>query len=82
MGDVVEWPGITRLDMPVEKVLEKAKEANLSEIVVVGYDQEGMFFASSSKADGPNVLWLLRQCEHELFKVVDALVEGDDPETA
>jgi hypothetical protein len=67
MSNVVRFPGVTTLDLPVETVFDMAKEAEPTEVVVLGYDKDGQFFAISSRADGPNVLWLLEQCKLELF---------------
>ena len=41
MGEVVEADIITRLDIPVERVLRKAIEAELSSVVILGYAQDG-----------------------------------------
>lgn len=67
MGDVVLLNVITRLDIPVERVLDGATNAELEEVVVIGYDKEGEFYFSSNKANGGSVLWLLEQAKKELL---------------
>ena len=75
MGDVIELGCITRLDLPPDKVLEKAI-GQLDSVVIMGYDKEGEQVFASSIADGGQVLWLLEQCKLELLKV--PLVEDSD----
>jgi hypothetical protein len=67
LGDVVLLNVITRLDIPVERVLDGATNAELEEVVVIGYDKEGEFYFSSNKANGGSVLWLLEQAKKELL---------------
>ncbi len=68
MGDVIDFNGITRLDMPPDRVLEKAI-GQLDGVVIMGYDKEGEEVFFSSIADGGEVLWLLEQCKLKLLKV-------------
>lgn len=64
--NLVYFDGITRLDMPPEKVLQSALDANLEGVVVVGW-QEGEFYAASSIADGGEVVWLLEKLKQHLL---------------
>ncbi len=68
MGEVIELGCITRLDLPADKVLEKAI-GQLDSVVIMGYDKEGEEVFASSIADGRAVLWLLEQCKLKLLKV-------------
>lgn len=56
MSEVIEFPGITKGDVPVAKVLEGV--AHLKCVVVVGVDAKGDFYAASSSGDITKVLWL------------------------
>jgi hypothetical protein len=67
LGDVVLLNVVTRLDIPVQRVLDGAVSADLEEVVVIGYDKEGQFYFSSNKANGGSVLWLLEQAKKELL---------------
>lgn len=58
---------ITRLDLPVARVLDKAKE-ELEDAVVIGWDKEGDFYFASTKADGGDVLWLLELAKKNLMR--------------
>lgn len=69
MGDVVILNVVTRLDIPVKRVLEGSLKEDLEEVVVIGYDKEGEFYFASNKADGSSVLWLLEQAKKELLNV-------------
>lgn len=71
MGEVVDLPVITRLNLPPDRVLRGALEAGLTGVVVCGYDAEGNEYFASSYADGGEVLWLLKRCEHQLMRTVD-----------
>lgn len=68
MGDVIELGCITRLDLPPDRILEKAI-GQLDSVVIMGYDKEGEEVFASSIADGGSVLWLLEQCKLKLLKV-------------
>lgn len=68
MSNVIDINCITRLDMPPDRVLEKAM-GQLDGVVIMGYDKEGEEVFSSSIADGGHVLWLLEQCKLKLLKV-------------
>jgi sugar phosphate isomerase/epimerase len=68
---IIQFTGITRLDLPPERVLEKAKEAGLEGVVVLGYTKDGEEFAASSYADGGTVLWLLERTKARLLGVKD-----------
>jgi hypothetical protein len=67
LGDVVLLNVVTRLDIPVQRVLDGAVNADLEKVVVIGYDKEGEFYFASNKADKVSVLWLLEQAKRELF---------------
>jgi len=66
--NIVIWHGVTRHDLPVNRILDAAKEANLESVVIMGY-QDGEFYFASSLADGGDVLWLMRNCEKRLLEI-------------
>lgn len=65
---IVEFPGITRLDLPVDRVLEGGKD-QLESVVIIGYDNNGEEYFASTIASGPEVLWLLERCKQRLLTV-------------
>lgn len=68
MSNVIPLGNITRLDLPVDRVLDGAK-GQLEGIVILGYDKDGNNYFASSYADGGEVLWLLEQCKLSLMQV-------------
>ena len=53
---VIPFNGITRLDLPPERILQMAIEADLEGVIVIGYTKDGEEYAASSYADGGTVL--------------------------
>jgi len=71
MADIIEGNFITKLDIPVERVLRQAQEANLASVVVLGYDADGEEYFKSSISDGGTVVWLMRRAEKHLLEIGD-----------
>jgi hypothetical protein len=65
---------VTELDMlhwghlPPDKILEKAIEAKLKEVIIIGYDDEGSPYLASSTAYIPDMLWMCEIFKMELMK--------------
>lgn len=59
---------ITRLDIPVDRVKKAAEKANLEQVIIIGFDKDGEFYFSSSKADGGTVLWLMEVAKKKLLE--------------
>jgi hypothetical protein len=70
-ADVVTFPGITTLDLPPERIIQKASEAGLMDVVILGYDKDGEEYFASSVADGAEVLWLLERLKLQLLRLAD-----------
>ena len=66
--NIVIWKGVTRHDLPPDRILDGAKKIGLSAVVVMGWKDGETYFASSM-ADSGNVMWLMRKCEKELLDV-------------
>lgn len=66
-AQVIRWRGITRHDLPVERILEAAGGADLRVAVVIGYDADGDEYFASSVSDGADVLWLLERLKLQLL---------------
>jgi len=41
----------------------------LKEVVIVGYEADGSLYFASTRANGPDVLWLLKQAEQRLLAI-------------
>lgn len=65
--NVVALPVVTTLDTPPSRVLEAAKAKDLTDCVVVGWDQNGDLYFASSVADGGDVLWLFEHAKKQLL---------------
>lgn len=68
-AEVIILPVVTRLDVPVDRVVNDKVATELASAVVVGYDQNGDFYFASSIASGPEVVWLFELAKRELLKV-------------
>jgi hypothetical protein len=68
--NICDFPGETRLKTPVPKILASAAGARLEDVVVIGWRETGEMYFASSQSNGAEVLWLLRQAEHELIAAV------------
>lgn len=66
MSNVVNFHGVTRLDIPADRVVESAV-GKLDKAVVIGWDKDGDFYFASSYASGPEVLWLLEKTRQKLL---------------
>lgn len=71
MSNVVTLPVITRLDLDPGRVLQAAIEDNLTEVVIVGFDQDGKEYFASSKSDAADVIFHLERAKHRLMRVID-----------
>ena len=70
MGEVVNLGGVTRLNLPTDRILEESKgRCSSNGVLVMGYDDDGSFFFKSSIADGGEVLWLLELAKKRLMEV-------------
>jgi hypothetical protein len=68
VGKVVTFTGITKLDLPADRILENAI-GELDGVVILGYQKDGEEFFASSYADGGDVLWLLERCKKQLLEI-------------
>lgn len=69
MSNVVDLDNVTRLDLPPDRILKKAGEADLEVAIVIGVDRDGDFWFASSAADGGTVLWWIEKAKKALLEV-------------
>jgi len=67
MGEVVELDIVSSLDIPVGRILQRAKDAGLDTAIVIGWDRDGELYFASSVASGPEVLWLIEKTKANLL---------------
>lgn len=79
-GNVEHLNIVTPLDVEPSRILACAMEHGMSVAVVVGYDQAGDFYFSSSAVDGGTVLWLMAIAERRLLS--DATAASSNGPTA
>ena len=67
MSNVIPLGRITHLDLSANQVLEGAK-GKMSGVVLMGYDNDGELYFSSTMADGGEVLWLMENFKKRLLE--------------
>lgn len=67
MGDVVILGGITKADLPPERILSAALEAGMERVVIVGLDADGNEYFAFSSANREGVLWDLQRAAYRLL---------------
>lgn len=68
-NNVVDFPGPSTLPEDPARTLQRAAEAGLQQVLVIGWDNEGQFWACASHPSGPDALWLLESCKQALLDV-------------
>jgi hypothetical protein len=76
MSDVVELDVLTKLEIPVARVLQAAQDADITEVVVCGLTAEGELYFAASKADAGGILYLIEVAKARLMEA--CLGEDDD----
>lgn len=75
MGEIVVLDCLSRLDIPVARVLENAPKDDFTDVVVIGQLANGEEYFASSSTDGKLILWLLKRFEHMIMKNADSIAE-------
>ena len=71
MAEIVDLQVVTRLDIPAHKIIKRASEADLTEIVIVGFDAAGDLFFASNKGDAGTVIFHLEMAKKRLLDICD-----------
>ena len=69
MSNIIDLPVITTLDLPSDRLLEKAI-GNVDDVLIIGWDKQGELYFASSKGDGGHCLWLMELAKKQLLEVV------------
>lgn len=67
MGDVVDFPGYTFLDIDPEKMGEGTDWSQFDHVMVVGFNHEGELYLASNKSSIPEMCYLLSLANRELL---------------
>lgn len=68
MSNVITLTGVTKLDLPPDRILEAAI-GQLEGVVIIGYDLEGNEYFASSYSDRGKILWLLERMKKMLLEM-------------
>lgn len=68
MSKVIKFTGVTRLDLPLDRVLDAAKET-LEGVVIMGWTTDGEEYFASTYSDGGTVMWLVERMKKMLLEV-------------
>ena len=60
---------------PCDEVLQQAIDAKLTEVVIVGYDGEGMGYYNASMTDAPTAVYHLQRAIYKLNRMIDRMME-------
>lgn len=60
---------ITTLDIPADRVLQAALDANLQGVIISGWDDDGKLYVATSYASGGMALWLVEKFKLRLLDV-------------
>ena len=69
MGKVIDFNGITTLDLDPQRILDAAKKEELEGVVILGYTKDGDIYFASSYANVPEVNWLIDKCKDTLLSI-------------
>lgn len=61
----------TTLPIPVDRVLDGAKEKNLARVLVIAETEEGTLYLAASHSHGPDLLWDIEQAKATLFTLAE-----------
>jgi hypothetical protein len=70
MGEVIRPDFVTKLDVPIDDVINGAKETKFESIIVIGWtEDEGHYFASST-GDAAEMLFILELAKKRVIDEV------------
>lgn len=70
-GNVVPLNCITTLPLDPNRVIRRALESGLTEVVIVGYTKDGNEYFAASIGDGGDVIWHLERAKLKLLRMAD-----------
>ena len=62
-------PVVTSLACPAERILKAALDANMKDVIVLGFDENDNLYFSASNPDAGNVFYHLEMARHRLIKI-------------
>ena len=64
---ILEWRGLTKLPTPPDQVLDGAK-GKLDEVLILGWQEDGELWASSSQSNLDRALFLIEQFRFRMMR--------------
>ena len=68
-AEIIKLRMVTLLDMPTDRILGEALEADLERCFVVGRRKDGTFYFASTFSDGGTVIWDMEIAKQLLLAV-------------
>lgn len=65
---IINFPASTNLN--VDQALASALQLNMTDVLIIGYGDDGLLKIRSSKMDRKNALWLIESAKREVFSDV------------
>lgn len=70
-ADIVELKCVTSLEIPPDRILNRAIESGLKSVIIIGETEDGQEYFCSSIANGPDVVWQIERAKLRLLRTVD-----------
>lgn len=71
MGDVVTPSFNTRLDLPVERILDAPEARALEDVILMGWDKDGDFYMAGTMAELGRIGLLLMRAQRFVMDELD-----------
>lgn len=77
MAEIISFPGSIQASLEgknlnkheVEILLEQAKKQNVSEVLVLGVDEEGELYINSNMNSEKTIIWAIEKFRHVIFNL-------------
>lgn len=79
MGDVIDGRFITTHKLSPDRMMERAAEYGLEDVVIIGQKPDGEMFFAASYSDSRDIIYWLEKAKYELLKMEDRIRENGDP---
>ena len=67
MGDVVILDVVTTLPIPVDRILDQSKKADMEMAVVVGWNKDGNLYVATSDSSKSEMIYLLEMAKNAIL---------------
>lgn len=69
MADLLQFNGLTVHGIPVEQVLETAKDAKLANVLVIGTDSDGELYVAADHGRVPEHVYMIEFAKKYLLEL-------------